>query len=356
MEKLNFAPTLSKKLTYTLVSLLTIVITLSSCDPYQKLLKSNDYDLKFKKSKEFYNEGKYSKAIPIFEELMSVYKGTKDVEDLYFFYPFCHYGSGDYLLSSYYFKRFVEYYPKSLNTQEARFMSAYSLYKLSPLASLEQDYTQDAIDAFQLFANTYPQSEKVAECNKLIDELRAKLEIKAIASAQLYFDMKDYKAAGVAFNNLLLDFPGTGQEDRIRFTALQSNFLLAENSIRIKQEERYQTAIDAFQAYERKFPEGNSIKEARNIHKDSKLGIEQLYFNDIKNALALGNRSLRENKMEYFNETIEAYETFIEKFPESKVIRDAEKLYNQCLDLIEKHEKKGFFSNVVDKIPTGKAE
>lgn len=356
MEKLNFAPTLSKKITYTLASLITIVMTLSSCDPYQKLLKSNDYDLKFKKSKEFYNEGKYTKAIPLFEELMSVYKGTKDVEDLYYFYPYCHFGTGDYLLSSYYFKRFVEYYPKSLNTEEARFMSAFSLYKLSPLSSLEQDYTQDAIDAFQLFANTYPQSEKVAECNKFIDELRAKLELKAIASAQLYFDMKDYKAAGVAFNNLLLDFPGTEQEDRIRFTALQSNFLLAENSIRTKQEERYQAAIDAFQAYNKKFPEGNNIKEAKRIHRQAKLGIEQLYFDDIKNALAAGNRSLRENKMEYFNQTIDAYETFIEKFPESKVIREAEKLYNQCLELIEKHEKKGFLNKIVDKIPTEKSE
>ncbi len=345
MENLNFAPALRKNIIHTFLSLTFIVLVLSSCDPYQKLLKSSDYKLKLSKSKEFYNEGKYTKAIPLFEELISVYKGTEDVEDLYFFYPFCHYGTGDYLLSTYYFRRFVEYYPKSLRAEEARFMSAYSLYKLSPLPSLEQDYTQDAIDAFQLFINNYPMSQKVTEANSLIDELRMKLEKKAIASAQLYFDMKDYKAAGVAFNNLLLDFPGTDEEERIRYTILESNFLLAENSIRSKQEERYETTIDAFRSFKKKYPESNSLKEAKRMNKESKLAIEDIYFNDIKNALTAGNRAFRENKMTFYDEAISSYEIFLEKYPESSRLRDAEKLYNQCMVQIDKLEKKGSILN-----------
>ncbi len=349
MEICTFASALKKSFIYTLFSFLLIITTLSSCDPYQQLLKSNDYELKLTKAKEFYNVGKYTKALPLFEELMSVYKGTKDVEELYYFYPYCHYGTGDYLLSSYYFKRFIEYYPKSFRTEEARFMSAYSLYKLSPVPSLEQDYSQNAIDAFQLFANTYPNSDKIAECNKLIDELRLKMEEKSIAAAQLYYDMKNYRAAGVAFNNLLLDFPGSEQEERIRFTALKSNFLFAENSITSKKEERYKVAIEAFQAFKNKFPNSKNLNEAKRIHKESKLGIEQVYFDDIKNALSAGNRALRENKKQYFDTCIEAYETFIEKFPKSKSIRDAEKLYNQCLDQIEKLENKGFLSKTIEK-------
>lgn len=58
-------------------------------------------------------------------------------------------------------------------------MSVYSLYKTSPGYRLDQSNTEKAIDGFQLFVNTYPNSKRVEECNKLIDECRAKIEFKS---------------------------------------------------------------------------------------------------------------------------------------------------------------------------------
>ena len=37
------------------VYLASFLLLLSSCDPYQKLLKGNDFDLKYEKAKEYYN-------------------------------------------------------------------------------------------------------------------------------------------------------------------------------------------------------------------------------------------------------------------------------------------------------------
>ena len=243
---------------------------------YQKLLKSSDYDLKFTKAKQYYNKGDYIKAIPLFEELIGVLKGTKDVEDLYYFYPYCYYGQGNYEFSAYYFKNFIEFYPRSSRAEDARFMIAYCYYKMSPMATLDQDNSYKTIEALQFFADTYPKSEKVAECNALIDELRSKLEVKAYKGAKLYYDMKDYRAAATSFNNLLIDFPETERQEEVQFLILQSYYFFAEKSIETKQEERYEKAVDAYLSFINKYPESNNIREAENIYQDINEKLDKL--------------------------------------------------------------------------------
>lgn len=296
--------------------------------------------MKLKIAKDYYNTGKYEKAIPLMEELMSVLKGTQNVEELFYYYPYCHFGTGSYLLASYYFKRFVESYPKTMRAQEARFMAAYCLYKMSPEPSLEQDYTEKAIEAFQLFVNAYPNSEKVAECNKLMDRLRQKMETKSVDAAQLYYDMKNYRSAATAFNNVLLDYPETNKKELILYQIVDSYYLLAENSIRDKQEERYEKCIDAFRIYKSKFPEGKYLKIAERTQKDAAKAIEMLYFNKVKNNFDNANRAFRTDRAESLDEAIKAYNLFIDKFPNSELLRDAERIYEQSVDQLEKINKK----------------
>ena len=155
---------------------LPLVFLLSSCDPYQKLLKSSDYELKLAKAKEYYNNGACEKAIPLFEELMSVYKGTRDVENMYYYYAYAHYCNHDYVLASHYFKSFVDYYPRSNNAENASYMIGFCEYQMSPKASLDQEDTKKAIEGLQLYINQYPTGTRVDEANKLMDELRSKLE------------------------------------------------------------------------------------------------------------------------------------------------------------------------------------
>jgi len=236
------------------VFLLFILLASSCTNSYQKVLKSTDFDFKLEKAKEYYNSGQYVKALPLFEELMSVYKGTKDVEQLYYIYPYCHYGLGDYLIANFYFENFLDYYPRSRYAEEARFMNAYCHYKMSPKASLEQTYTLKAIEGFQQFVNTYPSSEKVQECNGLMDEMRIKLEKKAIIAAKLYYDMQDYRAAAVSFNNALRDFPETEKREELEFLVLDSYFRLAENSIPSKELERYNQVVETYILFIDRYP------------------------------------------------------------------------------------------------------
>ena len=78
-------------------------------------------------------------------------------------------------------------------------MTAYCYYLDSPDLTLDQASTYKAIENLQLFINLYPKSERVNECNQLIDKLRNKLETKSFLNAKLYFKIGDYKAAIFAF-------------------------------------------------------------------------------------------------------------------------------------------------------------
>jgi len=246
--------------------LLITFLTISSCDPYQKLLKSSDYKMKYEKVKEFYNEGQYEKALPLFEELMGIYKGTKDAEKLYYYYAFCHFGTEDYLSASHYFKTFLTAYPRSIYAEEAQFMIGYSYYKMSPQTTLEQANTQKAIDALQMFINAYPNSSRIAQSNNLIDELRQKLETKALSAADLYYKLKSYKAAATSYRNILLEFPDTKQKEEIMFKVLKAYYLLAINSIETKKRERFLLAVDAFDEFAEQFPASKYYREAEKIY------------------------------------------------------------------------------------------
>lgn len=254
---------------YLLPLLISFCCLLSACEPYQKVLKSTDYDYKLKKAKQYYNSGDYFKAIPLFEELLVVYKGTRDVEDLYYFYAYSHYGQKDYLLSAYYFNEFTKSYPKSKKAEDSKFMIAQSYEKLSPKATLEQTNSLKAIEYYQLFVDTYPKSERIEEANGRIDELRFKLEDKAYLGAELYYNMKEYKAAAQSFENLLVDFPDTDRREQVLFMITKAYHELAKNSVITKQEERYQLAIDSYLRLVDNYSESKYLKEAEKIYQSS---------------------------------------------------------------------------------------
>lgn len=267
---------MGKKNIFGLVAVFTLLIFNTSCDSYQKVLRSTDFEYKRKMAQKYYDEEAYFKAIPLFEELMSVFKGTQDVEKLYYLYAYSHYGQDDYLLASHYFKSFVDTYPRSVYAEDAQFMAAYCYYKLSPKPSLEQTYTAKAIEYFQLFVNAFPNSEKVKEANQIMEKIRLKLETKAFLSAELYFKVKSYKAAAAAFENILEDFPDTRRQENLRYLILKSFFLLAENSIQDKQKERYDAVVDAYFDLIDRFPESEYLREAEDMYQTSTKKIKNL--------------------------------------------------------------------------------
>jgi outer membrane protein assembly factor BamD len=252
------------------ISLLLIVIISASCSDYQKVLKSNDYSRKYELAKELYVKKDYQKAYPLLEELVSVKRGTSEAEDIYYYYCYCNYYLDDLISASYHFAQFAKTYPSSARAEEMAYMNAYCYYLGSPVPSLDQSNSYRAIEELQLFINQYPNSTRIEECNVLIDKLRAKLEIKSYETAMLYYKMSDYKAAIIAMQITIKDFPVTKYKEEMLYLICKSNYLLAENSIDSKKYERYKSTIDACFTFIDKFASGKYTREVETIQSKAK--------------------------------------------------------------------------------------
>ena len=68
-----------------IIYLFTLVL-LSACSEYSRVLKSADNEYKFDKALAYFNEGEHNKSLPLFEDLISVYRGTQKSEQIYYYY------------------------------------------------------------------------------------------------------------------------------------------------------------------------------------------------------------------------------------------------------------------------------
>lgn len=91
----------------------------------------------------------------------------------------------------------------------------------------------------------------------------------------MYYDLGDYKAAVIALNNSLDKYPDTQFREEIMFLILKSRYLLAENSVREKQTERYQATVDEYYSFVGEFPDSDYSKEVINIFNNT-----QFYLNN----------------------------------------------------------------------------
>ena len=62
------------------IGFLLVIILMSSCSEYQKLLKSGDSQAMYKKAVEYYNNGDYTKASNLFDGIRMVFQGTSKAQ------------------------------------------------------------------------------------------------------------------------------------------------------------------------------------------------------------------------------------------------------------------------------------
>lgn len=238
-----------KQLTFILSMLLLV-----ACGSYNKALKTKDMPEKYAYAKGYYDEQEYEKAIPLFEELLTYYKGTDSSEMLYYYYCYSHYGMGDFASASHHFKNFTETFYNSEKTEECYFMHAKCEYKYSMPYYLDQTATKNGIEKLQLFINLFPNSLRIPECNEYIDELRSKLKKKAYENAYLYYKIADYQSAVAALKLILIEYPDLENEEEVKYLIVKSSYLIAKNSIASKQKERYEAVLEEFKQINKASP------------------------------------------------------------------------------------------------------
>ncbi len=256
--------------------IIAIVLLLASCNELEKIQKSKNTEYKLQKANEFYDKKQYGKAVTLYEELLSIYKGTKTFEGLYYKYAMGYYLQKNYLRASYHFKNFSDLFPKSKSSDEARFLHSKCLYKISPAYTLDQSNTVKAMSELQNFINTNPTSKKLDDANKMIDNTLIKLEEKDKYSAELYFKIAQFRAAAVYFEQIMNKYPDSKNIDYYQLMVLKSRYRYAKQSIMSKQKERFNEVLRDYAYFKEINPNNTYSSELKSIKALSSQAISKI--------------------------------------------------------------------------------
>jgi len=255
---------------------IAVFLFVTGCGKHHKLLKSSDNDLKYESAIAYFNKKDYYRALQLFDQLSSIYRGTTRGERINYYQAYCYYEQSDYLLAAHYFQRFAKNYPNSRDAEETLFMSAFCKYKLSPRYSLDQTTTYEAIAEFQTFLNRYPNTSRKNESNKYIDALRAKLAKKDFEIARLYYKMDEFEAAVMCFRNVIKNYPNSIYVEDASYYIVRSYYSFAMNSVQDKKLERFQKALDSYNDFISFFADSKYRKEIDKMNASTLENIEKL--------------------------------------------------------------------------------
>ena len=154
-----------KKLSIALVA----ILTLGSCArEFNKVYRTTDTDFKYEYAKECYVQGKYSNAVTLLQDLVTIQKGTDNGQECLFMLAMAEYQLKD------------------------SFYIGQSLYQCTPEARLDQTPTVAAIAAFQNYLDLFPNGKLKSTAEQRMFELQDKLILKAYLSAKLYYNLGSY--------------------------------------------------------------------------------------------------------------------------------------------------------------------
>lgn len=262
---------MSSKILYVLPLLM---LMLSGCGEYDRVLKSKDLDYKFEYAKKAYDERKFVQTSTILTDIVTPLRGTAKGEEALFLLAMSYYENKDFMNSAAYFKTYYGRYPKGKYAELARFYTGYGYYLDSPDAQLDQTATVQAIEELQNFLDYYPKSDKVTIAQNALFEMQDKLTLKELQNAQLYYNMgnfmgNNYEAAIITSQNALKEYPYSKYKEDFELLILKSKYQEARLSVAEKQAERYRDVIDEYYSFKNNYPESRHSKEAETIFKIS---------------------------------------------------------------------------------------
>ena len=264
------------------ISLAILATLLTSCaSEFNRVYKTTDNDYKYEFAKECFARGKFTQAITLLQELVTIQKGTDNAQECLYMLAMAEYCDRDYESASETFKKYYQTYPKGIYAEQAAFYIGQSLYQSTPEPRLDQTSTVNAISAYQDFLDFFPESQLKSKASSRMFELTDKLVLKEYLSAKLYYNLGDYfgncnyggsnfEACIVTSENALKTYPFTTMREDFAVLIMKSKYELARQSVEEKKIERYRDAEDECYGFINEYPESVERKTAERYIKKCK--------------------------------------------------------------------------------------
>ena len=241
--------------------ILICVMLLSGCaQEFNKVYKSTDYIYKYEYAKECYARGKYTRAITLLQEMVTMMKGSENGQECLYMLAMSEFLNKDFETAAEYFKKYSSSYPRGEYAELAKFYIGESLYMSTPEPRLDQTPTVAAISAFQDFLDTYPDNDMKATAQDRLFELG-----NCNGGGE-----SNYQACIITAQNALKDYPYSNLREEFSLLLMKSKFELAENSVDAKRLERYQDAEDECYGFINEYPDSKDRDTAEKFIKKCK--------------------------------------------------------------------------------------
>ena len=260
---------------------------LTGCaNEFNQVYKTSDYSYKYEYAKECFMKGKYTRAVTLLQDLVTLQKGTDNAQESLYMLAMAQYLGKDYESAAATFKKYYSSYPKGVYAEMAQYYIGQSLYMSTPEPRLDQSQTVAAISAFQDYLDLFPDAKYKETAQNRLFALQDKLVQKEFYSAQLYYDLgqyfgnctnggNNYEACIITAQNALKDYPYTSMREKFALLIMKSKYELAQQSIEEKKFERFQDAEDECYGFINEYPDSKSkslaekyISKCKEVKKD----------------------------------------------------------------------------------------
>ena len=244
-----------------------LLVVLTGCGDYQRLLKSRDPEEKYQAALMYFNDKQYVKSQTLLDDVSAYYRGTERSEDVLAYLARSYMGQKAYSSATEYYRAYIRNYPKGKYATEAYFQLGHCQYLDSPDARLDQEVTRKAIDAFTQFVELYPESPYAEQAYQEMGEMYDKLAMKELYNARLYYNLgsylgNNYLSCEIVAKNALKDYPNNQYQEEFSWLILQSKYQQTINSVEERKLERARDAQDEYYNFVTEYPSSKHRKEA----------------------------------------------------------------------------------------------
>jgi outer membrane protein assembly factor BamD len=247
----------------------------ASCSVVNNALKSGDAEFAYDQALILYENEKWEKAASLFDACRRIYERTPRGDSLSFYNARCRFKSHDYDEAITMLDEFRRTYSRSPFIEDAEGMYALCHYYMAPPPERDQAVTSQAIIAITEFMSRYPESDKIDEFESMLTDLSERLMEKSYMNAYTYYKIGRYKSAIVAFKNAMKQHPNSPYTEEMMYYTTVSAYRLAENSVESKQLDRYLAMLDSYYSFLAEYPESKQIKELERMAKNARNFIDK---------------------------------------------------------------------------------
>ena len=167
------------------------------------------YKTRFEDGLVFFEDEKYAKSAQQFKIIVERASHTDLGDDALFFLGESYFLDEEYELALIEYEKLVSRMGFSPYIEKTRWRICETLMALSPNYYHDQESSRKAIVEIQQFLDDYPSSDYSVGADGLIKELRLRLAEKNMETGELYFKLKAYDSAILAYEIVIKDYYDT---------------------------------------------------------------------------------------------------------------------------------------------------